>query len=151
MKHSARTLAAVRALNAQCFGATDEFSNLARLRDVVRRPGSILLLSRRDGRIVGYNLITDRGRYLEGLRIGVHRDYRRAGIAAALLKRSIRAARERGKSYRAYVLASNVPSVNLHVRAGLRYAEHDRSSYRENPRLWFTTPPVSHASERKAA
>lgn len=145
------TLEVVRRLNAQCFGEADEFSSVERLRDVLSRPLSRLFISRADGQIVGYNLVAARGaQYLEGLRIGVHRDYRRRGIASRLLRRSIQYARQLCKGYTAYVLSSNPASFNAHVRAGMLYDTAAPSGYGGDPKLWLYIRPPG-VSCKKAA
>jgi len=111
-------------LNAQAFGRDDEFS----LPGQIDRANHKLLVQRDAGELSGFSLLRVEPEVLRCLRIAVHKDHRRGGIALKLLRRSVRLARKLGLPYRTYVGAHNVASLNLHAKAGARF---ERTTYSE--------------------
>lgn len=133
---TATTIEHLARLNSQCFGEDDEFSSAERIGQHIKSGGKCFV-SRCDGQIVAYNLLINGGPFYQGLRVGVHRNYRRRGLGLGLVRRSIAYARRQGKSYRTYVLSSNPSSLNVHFRAGMVYCRPEESQAVGNPRLWL--------------
>ena len=70
--------------------------------------------------LVGYVLYTEHAEHLQGLRSGVRRSHRGCGYGTKLYRRMSSLAKRRSKVYRTYTAASNIPSLNSHLKIGMK-------------------------------
>ena len=94
----------------------------------LKQPTSIFLVAEKGGKVVGVVLGTHDGRKVWGNRMGVHKDYRRMGIASALLTELERAADEMGFLVCAALVENdNLASKGMLAKRG--YEAHDELTY----------------------
>jgi len=70
--------------------------------------------------IAAYILYTDAGTHFTGLRSGVRAASRGRGYGVKLYKKLAAKARRQGKTYRTYSASTNIPSLNAHLKAGMK-------------------------------
>lgn len=106
-------------IGCECFGASDEYSELSTLSEFLAYQGGKYLVHKVNGVIAGYLLYLEHKDHIEGIRIGVSAPYRRRGISTKLIRKIIRLSHEKGKPFRTYTSSNNLESLNAHIKAGM--------------------------------
>ena len=70
--------------------------------------------------IEAYILWTDTGEFIRGLRSGVRVASRGRGLGVKMYRRMAALARRRGKKYKTYCALTNLPSLNAHMKSGMK-------------------------------
>lgn len=110
----------VSILNTECFGTGDDYSSEEGILRLLHLEDGELLVHYDDEKPIGYYLIADRVGHIEGIRMGVTREYRRKGIGTILVQMALDASKAHGKPFKTYTSKSNTESANLHLKSGMR-------------------------------
>ena len=120
----------VDAINLECFGPSDYFSNKGKLKHElsldIRNKLFVAVLGKD---IVGYLLckIIPQSEKVRGERLGVTLAYRGVGIGKALIHRGLRYADSLDAEYITYIANENTASLRLHLNSGLICAGSDKA------------------------
>lgn len=91
------------------------------LHNTLEAGGHLLLVADSDGTIVGTSWLTNDKRRTYLHHFGIGELHRRKGLAGALLKESLRIAREDGYQVKIEVHRNNIPALALYKKAGFGY------------------------------
>jgi GNAT superfamily N-acetyltransferase len=116
---SADDLQRVILLNAECFGLSDEYTDMDRLLSFLSLEDGHALVTRKDKQIVAYLLAKTTAVGVEHVRVGVTKSHRSTGLGLKLVRRLVKMCRDAHCRIDTYASLTNITSINLHLKAGM--------------------------------
>jgi ribosomal-protein-alanine N-acetyltransferase len=94
-------------------------------------PGSFFVAEHPPGTIVGYCVAAERGKSAHLISIGVLREYRRRGVATALIQRLLTTLNSQVKELRLEVKQGNREAITLYEALGFKQVESVENYYED--------------------
>ena len=114
----------IAALNEQCFGSGDAFSEYKNLKAFIENKPKKrgLILKKRSGHIVGYLLWTIDNNIFLTARRGIDYNFRGKGYGTKLTHKAIKKAKKLGFAYTTNTGIDNLASINSSIKCGCTIA-----------------------------